>query len=258
MKINKEKSVGRVLFIVEGGKTEFTLLRRIFCNVLGYEYIEKRRDKANFFKNRNISTSKIAVINTEESNISDICDENCYLDNIFETLISEYGFPVDRAAIYYIFDRDPKSNVDLQLIRKLILQLKNAYENEGGLRGGLLLLSYPCIESYVIANFIEDTHLIEFAIGEGTKAFVASHNTLIQYNKINEDTVKKAANEMMKYLEAEQIAFEIDNMGQTNSEVFERQETRYSQNQVYKLASLLSVALIDLGIVEIEDICDLP
>lgn len=85
MRINKDKSIGRVLFIVEGGKTEFTLLRRIFCNVLGYEYFEKRRDKANFFRSRNISTSKIAVINTEESNISDICDENCYLDSVFET-----------------------------------------------------------------------------------------------------------------------------------------------------------------------------
>lgn len=57
MKINKDKSVGRVLFIVEGGRTEFSLFRRIFCNVLGYEYIEKRRDKANFFKNKNKSTS---------------------------------------------------------------------------------------------------------------------------------------------------------------------------------------------------------
>ena len=87
MKINKDKSVGRVLFIVEGGKTEFTLLRRIFCNVLGYEYIEKRRDKANFFRNRNVSTSKIAVINTEESNICDIKNTQ----KIFE-MISEKSF----------------------------------------------------------------------------------------------------------------------------------------------------------------------
>lgn len=63
---------------------------------------------------------------------------------------------------------------------------------------------------------------------------------------------------MMKYIEAEQITFDIDNMGQTNSEVFERQEARYSQNQTYKLLSLLSVALIDLGIIEIEDTCELP
>lgn len=258
MKINKDKSVGRVLFIVEGGKTEFSLLRRIFCNVLGYEYIEKRRNKANFFRSRNISTSKIAVINTEESNISDICDENCYLDRVFETLISEYNFPVDKAAIYYIFDRDPKSNVDVPLIRKLISQLKNAYENEDGLRGGLLLLNYPCIESYVVANFIDDTHLIEFAIGEEVKAFIAEKNTEIQYNKITEDTVKKAADEMMKYLDMEQITLEIDNMGRTNMDIFERQEMRYFQNKTYKLISLLSVALIDLGIIEFDDICKLP
>lgn len=43
MKINKDKSVGRVLFIVEGGRTEFNLLRRIFCDVLEYEYIQKTR-----------------------------------------------------------------------------------------------------------------------------------------------------------------------------------------------------------------------
>ena len=219
------------------------------------KYIEKRRDKANFFRSRNISTSKIAVINTEESNISDICDENCYLDSVFETLISEYDFPVDKAAIYYIFDRDPKSNVDVPLIRKLISQLKNAYENEDGLRGGLLLLSYPCIESYVVSNFIDDTHLIEFAIGWEVKAFVAKNNTQIQYNKITEDTVKKVASEMIKYFDIEQIPLEIDNMGRTNSEIFERQELRYAQSKTYKLVSLLSVALIDLGIIEFDDIC---
>lgn len=259
MRINKNKSVGRVLFIVEGGRTEFNLLRRIFCDVLGYEYIQKARQSNNFkvYKSRSNNTSKIAVINTEESNISDICDENCYLDGIYEMLISEYDFPVDKAAIYYIFDRDPKSNVDVTLIRKLISQLRNAYENEDSLRGGLLLLSYPCIESYVVANFIDDTHLIEFAIGEEVKAFVTTKNTQIQYNKITEDTVKKAASEMMKYIESEKITFDIDNMGHTNSEVFERQEARYSQNKTYKLVSLLSVALIDLGIIEIEDNCEL-
>ena len=133
MKINKDKNVGRVLFIVEGGKTEFTLLRRIFCNVFGYEYIEKRRDKADFFKSRNISTSRIAVINTEES---------------------------------------------------------------------------------------------------------------------NEDTLEKAAQEMMKYLENEHIEFDIDKIGITNMEVFERQELNYLESKKYRLMSLLSIAFLDLGIIE--------
>lgn len=45
MKFNKEKHIGRVLFIVEGSQTEFSILRRIFCNLLGYSYIEKRRNR---------------------------------------------------------------------------------------------------------------------------------------------------------------------------------------------------------------------
>lgn len=55
MKINKDKPIGRVLFIVEGSSTEFNLLRRIFCNVLGFEYIEKRRNRPSvFYKENNL------------------------------------------------------------------------------------------------------------------------------------------------------------------------------------------------------------
>lgn len=39
MKLNKDKHIGRVLFIVEGSKMEFSLLKQIFCNLLGYRYI---------------------------------------------------------------------------------------------------------------------------------------------------------------------------------------------------------------------------
>lgn len=38
-----------ILFIVEGGKHEFTLIKRIFFDILGYKRIEKRRSKANYY-----------------------------------------------------------------------------------------------------------------------------------------------------------------------------------------------------------------
>ena len=250
MKINKDKSIGRVLFIVEGARTEFSLFRRIFCDVLGYEYIEKRRNNAKFFKNKNKSTSKVAVINTEGSNISSICDNNDYLDRIFEILISEYNFPVDNAAIYYIFDRDAKSNLNKQLIEKLIGQLKNAYENDNGERGGVLLLSYPSIEAYIVSNFIDDTYLMKFEIGDKVKEYITTQNKIIQLNKITAETIEKAANEMMKYFKSEEIDFCIDNIGQMNEEVFKRQETEYNKQKAYNLVSLLSIVFIDLGIIE--------
>ncbi|NLM59248.1 MAG: hypothetical protein GX194_09065 [Clostridium sp.] len=222
----------------------------MFCDVLGYEYIEKRRNNAKFFKNKNKSTSKVAVINTEGSNISSICDNNDYLDRIFEILISEYNFPVDNAAIYYIFDRDAKSNLNKQLIEKLIGQLKNAYENDNGERGGVLLLSYPSIEAYIVSNFIDDTYLMKFEIGDKVKEYITTQNKIIQLNKITAETIEKAANEMMKYFKSEEIDFCIDNIGQMNEEVFKRQETEYNKQKAYNLVSLLSIVFIDLGIIE--------
>lgn len=72
MKLNKNKRIGRVLFIVEGSQTEFSILKRIFCNLLGYSYIEKRRNKQKYFVSETDRFSKVAVINTRESNIRDI------------------------------------------------------------------------------------------------------------------------------------------------------------------------------------------
>ncbi len=49
MKINKDKHIGRVLFIVEGSRNELNLMRKIFCDILKYEYIEKRRNRPDTF-----------------------------------------------------------------------------------------------------------------------------------------------------------------------------------------------------------------
>lgn len=50
IEINDKKSIGRVLFIVEGSKTEFAILRKIFCDILKYEYIEKRKNRPDTLK----------------------------------------------------------------------------------------------------------------------------------------------------------------------------------------------------------------
>lgn len=130
IEINDKKSIGRVLFIVEGSKTEFAILRKIFCDILKYEYIEKRRNRPDTFKSKNNSTSKVAVINTEESNINYITDSEEYLDVLFEMLRKKYDFPVDNAAIYYLFDRDPKSNTDVERIKTYIGENKNIQFNK--------------------------------------------------------------------------------------------------------------------------------
>lgn len=56
MKLIKNKRVGKILFIVEGSKHEFSLIKKIFEDLLGYQRIEKRRNKATYYKSQTDST----------------------------------------------------------------------------------------------------------------------------------------------------------------------------------------------------------
>lgn len=250
MKINKDWPIGRVLFIVEGSSTEFILLRRVFCNVLGFEYIEKRRNKQSVFYKLNNPCSTIAVINTSDSNIKDISDE-AYLDDLFQMLINEYHFPVDKAAIYYLFDRDPASNTDIEAIRQYIDTLKNPMDNDDGLKAGLLLLSYPCIESYMVSSFQRNAYEIEIGIGARVKEYIGQNNA-IQMNKISEDTLLFATEEFLSYLKHLDLDWNIDDFSKTSRTIFEQQEASYSSKGVFNLFSMLTLSFIQLGIIELD------
>ncbi len=251
MRLNKDKHIGRVLFIVEGSQTEFSILRRIFCNLLGYSYIEKRRNRPSYFTSTQDRFSQVAVINTRESNIRDISENETYLDDVFDVLREQYHFPVDQSAIYYLFDRDPKSNTDPALIEKYILSLANPYDNEDGFKAGQLLLSYPSIESYIISNFKDDANLLRFELGKDAKAYVGA-NTDIQTNKISEETLLHAAREFLNYLESEQVEFDIDEFSEASRTIFTKQETDYLAGIGFKLFSMLTLAFLQMGILELE------
>lgn len=249
MKINKDRPVGRVLYIVEGSSTEFNLLRKIFCNILGFEYIEKRRNRPSVFYKENNSRSTIAVVNTSDSNIKDISDDE-YLDDLFQMLIDDYHFPVDKASIYYLFDRDPESNKDVAAIRKYIDTLRDPMDNDDGMKAGLLLLSYPCIESYIISSFQKKSYSIEIGIGSQTKKYIGQNNE-IQMNKISAETLLFATQEFLAYLDGMHLSWDIYDFAETSREIFELQEAKYTSSGVYNLFSMLTLSFIQLGIIEI-------
>lgn len=168
------KKIGKVLFIVEGIKTEINILHKIFTNIFDYQY-EKldRLERYKPYNRKENPTSSIFVINTEESNIKDVEDANGYLDNVFIKLINKYNFPVDKATIFYIFDRDNKSNTDKAIIEELLSKLNNSREsNEDYDRQGLLLLSYPSIESFTASNYIKDCFNVEIETGNELKQYL--------------------------------------------------------------------------------------
>ena len=200
IRLNKEKSIGKVLYIVEGGKTEAILLYRIFCDILDYQMETILRDKGyHKYNSKENFTSQVFVINAEESNIKYIDKDNKFLDRVFVELIENYDFDVDNAAIYYLFDRDNQSNSDLELIKNLLSTLVNARDNNGFERQGMLLLSYPSIEAFTLSNFAENSFERKYKIGAKLKQDLHDNN----YNQshISESTLLKAAEELLKALD---------------------------------------------------------
>ncbi len=249
MKLIKNKRVGKILFIVEGSKHEFTLIKKIFEDLLGYQRIEKRRNKATYYKSQTDSHSIVAVINTKTSHIGSI-NETDYLDTIYAELIERYSFDVTNAAVYYIFDRDSKSNTDPQFILNLLHTLKDSQENENSMMGGILILSYPSIEAYEISHFIDSSYNLCARLGTDAKQIISQNADKIDMNKINEPSILHACDEFKKYISDQGIDFNIDDFSSTNISIFNREENYYEEKNTYFLFSVMSYILLDLGIIQ--------
>lgn len=252
IQINKEKNIGNVLFIVEGERTEFSILQKIFCGVFDFQYIESRRTGTKRFINRNNKNSRVAVINSKTSNFSSISDEDGYLDLMFRELVEEYDYPIDKAAIFFLYDRDPKSNTNTDIIRNYIELLQNPYENPGLIRAGQLLLSYPSVEAFTISNFRTDSWTIQRGLGSELKEYI-SENPDIQLNKMTEDTLKNATFEFYQYVYRYEKQVDIDDFSHLSMKIFNSEEELYEEKKIYDLFSMLVLAFLQLGIIEVRE-----
>lgn len=251
IKLNKDKAIGKVLYIVEGGKTEAYILYQIFCKILDYQMETILRDKKyHKYNSKENPNSQVFVINAEESNIKNIAKDNKFLDNLFIELIENYDFDVDNAAIYYLFDRDIKSNTDQEFIKNILSVLVNSRENEEYYRQGLLLLSYPSIESFTFTNFIDDSFEQKAATGHELKKLL--HIRQINQSHISDESLKHATEQLLLAFDFMEINdFNVDCFGVCNKAIFDFQESEYMKTNLYRVLSLLCISLLDLGIIEI-------
>lgn len=254
IQLNKEKSIGKVLFVVEGPKTEKYLLWKLFAKVFDYQ-VETitRGNPYQIYNKKDNPYSKVFVINAEESNIKNIDKDNEFLNNLFKVLIEDYDFDIDNAAIYYLFDRDPESNTDEQFIRNLLSVMINSRENDDFIRQGLLLLSYPSIESFTLSCFCENSFLIKQQLGSDLKRFL--DESKINHPNINDDAVYLAVKNIIDaiHIITQKESFDVDAFKETNIQIFDYEETAFSLESLYNCLSLLTISLIDLGLIEIRD-----
>ncbi len=163
-------------------------------------------------------------------------------------MIQNYDFDVNNAAIYYLFDRDPKSNINMELITNLIHTLTNAFENENYTRGGMLILSYPSIEAYEVSNFENKSYKLCMKLGAQVKEYINDNVRRISMNKINEDSIVHAGLELKGYMDEAGIDLDLDNFSNMNEKIFQNEETHLMKNDTFRLLSMMSCALMDLGI----------
>lgn len=254
LRFNDNNNIGTVIYFVEGESTEFTLLKIIFGKILGYDFVAKRRDKPARFIDNNCPYNRVFVVNTSESNIKDISDKD-FLDSVCEALINEYGLDLDNAAKFYLFDRDTESNTDKEQIKYYLNVLAEPYGDDTDFeKGGLLLLSYPAVESFVVSNFIEESYKQQFKLGSELKTYIGNveNQRIIQFNKITPSTIEFATKEFVTYLDNMGITYDLEELKTINIGVFEAEENNYKLNEKYNVVSELVLSLLYLGIIEIE------
>lgn len=248
MKLNPTKRIGKVLYLVEGDVDEIKILGHVFSKVLNYTVItyDKRDDTVTCLVKPDDKYSKVFIVPMKYSAISKIESSNDYLEYIYARLKS-FGLEKDECAKYLIFDRDNSSNTH-ETIENLFKVFKNSLDNDLEING-LLLISYPCVQSFLCECFNDQTRL-------SSSALMKQYTNKYDIKDISEDNLLIGMETMMKTLLSIilQPSFNIndlDNMETINTKVLNYQDDHLINRHVYITLSMLFISFIDLGIIEL-------
>lgn len=245
MKINKNKAIGNVIYIVEGDKTEPEIIKHIFKDLFNYSVCLVNKKNEISLYNPQEKYSKVHIIVAKYPQIKKLEDSNDYFDNIY-SMLSSNGLNVENSAIYYIFDRDRECNRS-KIIENDLKKYYNSRDN-GNEMNGLFLLSYPSIEAFLCNSNLDNTKLSDGKMAkEYTKKYII--------DKVEEKNLMNAVNIFLnvykKILQQNFSANNLDNFSDDNLNVFKFEEETYCRENTYHTLSLLILSLIDLGIIEI-------
>jgi hypothetical protein len=248
LKINKDKSIGEIVVVVEGESEEFKLMKYIFTKVLDYNYVPLKRGKVmrDEFKSKTNSNSTVIVANTCNSNISSIMKDENYRDELYKLLITDYNRSLKNTRIYILWDRDFESN-DEKIVSRALESFKNSMDNEQEMNG-ILLLSYPCIESYEISNFDKQLYKKTFKNSQETKDMYKAKRYSL--SKMSCNTILNAIGNMHRSMKDIGIKnYDTSDFYYFNKKIFDYEEKLYCEDNTIKALSLLSIMLVDLGII---------
>ena len=249
-----------VVIVVEGAEYEFDLLNAVFQGVLKYKLVTKSRNQKEYqefnkYVMKGNENSSFIIINTKNSNIGTIEDDDKYRSEVYKMAYIKYDIDLKNCPMYFIWDRDCGSNKK-SIVEKLICKLKNPYDNDN-YENGLLLLSYPSVESFTISCFEKNTEYIDGDIKDyvnRTKEYKLLTNKKYKPTHLDKDKIRLATRDMInKINKLSDKDFEIDDIGNINKIVFQKEEEIFKSKKAYLLLSFVSYILLDLGIIIIKE-----
>lgn len=251
LELNKTKSIGTVVIIVEGEQEEFKLLKHIFTTILnyGYRYIKRNgviHDEYTSPDKKNV----VIVANTSNSNIDSVINDEEYKNKLKKLLWEDYHKNLKNTPVYIVWDRD-KYYEDDEIYKKKYKEAINtfysAYDNEYEMNG-LLILSYPCVESYIISNFKRKSYEDFFISSKQCKHKL--NEMKLDLSDITKKSLLLAAENMHRGMQEFGIMeYDPSNLKTVNTNIFRKEEEIYKDNKTIKALSLLSILLIDLQII---------
>ena len=249
IKINSNKRIGEVIFVVEGRKTEPKIITDIFNKVLGFSILKvNSNNELIYLKKEDDKYSKITIVVSKYPQIKNSKD---FLDDIFKVLVSNNLDPYN-SAIYFIFDRDKGSNLYVDCI-ELMKKLVNSRENDDYNINGMLLLSYPCVEA-IYCNMNSDDK--GFCSNKEIKKYVNEN----RYKNIESKCLIDYTNQFIKILNEKFsiniLDINLDNLYEFNNSILSVEEDNLLKNEYYITLSLFIISLLDLGIIELHTLND--
>ena len=252
LKINKNKAIGTIIIVVEGESDEFYLLKHIFTKVFHYNYISYKRTKTikHEFVSLENPNNHVIVANTNSSSIKSIINDKDYKDKLYYLLKSEFKKNLKNTPIYIIWDRDKDEKTDKGIEEQYKIALEcfaNSMDNDYDMNG-ILLLNYPCHESYILSNFSKTEWKEKYYTSKECKR--KSNMALCSINDINDKTLITAVTNMHRRMVSYNITnYDTSNFKKTNETIYRKEEECFKNNKYFDSLSLISIMLIDLGLI---------
>lgn len=249
--LNKDKNIGQVIYIFEGEEEESRLFNHIFSTILDYNVISLDKNNNEYlYTSKTNKYSKVFLIPSKRNQAVSIDNDKQYFDDLYKSLAINHGLDVENCAIYYIFDRDRKNN-KFKCLSELMHKYENSRDNSTEMNG-LLLLSYPCVESFLM-NAYNDMTMIGNA--QLAKLHCADKGYYCVENIKNEH-IQNCAINMINVIESvignSFDINEIEHFSDINIKLLNYEDMQFNKERTYSILSLISISLFDLGILQMQ------